>query len=126
MSAYSNGVAQTVPRLPLPNVILLASLLQRLPQPDPRPRLPVRVASRTAEPVKAARVVKGMGRARLYSLDRLCYTWATAREAAFIHGQMIREQENGLRGYESYCKQLQTSKDLRVFRTDNLKRLFDT
>ena len=42
----------------------------------------MRVAAHTADPVKAAQVVLGVERARLYSLDRVRYTWATAREAA--------------------------------------------
>jgi hypothetical protein len=50
-----------------PRIFLLLAVrtfplpVQRLPQPEPRPRLPVRVASHAAEPVKAARAVKGVG-----------------------------------------------------------------
>ena len=40
-------------------------MLQRLPQPEPRPRLPVRVASHTAYGVKAAQVDVGNGRGAL-------------------------------------------------------------
>ena len=56
-------------------------LLQRLPQPEPRPRLPVRVASLRAWLVKAAQVVGvwQRGRARL-GLD--CH--ATLRQ---LHGR---------------------------------------
>ncbi len=56
---------------------------------------PTSAAARTASPtpgagcfptsayrVKAAQAVLGVERARLYSLDTVCYTWATAREAA--------------------------------------------
>ena len=44
---------------------------------DRVPSLSVRVASHTADRVKAAQVVLGMVGARLYSLDALCDTWAT-------------------------------------------------
>jgi hypothetical protein len=59
----------------LPNVIPGCVLLQRLPQPAPRPRLPVRVASQKVGRVKAAQVDVGKAGGRVHrseaeSLDR--------------------------------------------------------
>jgi hypothetical protein len=83
-----NGVAQTVPESDLLSTVNRslwhACLSNVCRSPRPRPRLPVRVASHTAYRVKAAQVVLGMVGARLYSLDTICYTWATAREAASL------------------------------------------
>ena len=65
MIACSNGVAAFGPRTSfLLNVTLPFEALQRLPQPEPRPRLPVRVASHTAGLVKAAQGVGMVAGAR--------------------------------------------------------------
>jgi hypothetical protein len=53
------------PRSPRAERGELPPLLQRLPQPEPRPRLPVRVAPHKAYPVKAAQVDVGNGRGAL-------------------------------------------------------------
>ena len=61
------------------------SPLQRLPQPEPRPRLPVRVTSPRPRHVKAAQVVWGSGRGALVlALTGVAYWAAPAREAASL------------------------------------------
>jgi hypothetical protein len=66
------------------------SPLQRLPQPEPRPRLPVRVSSTRPRHVKAAQVVPGGSRGALVlALTGVAY-WARPHGRQHLRWQRVK------------------------------------